>query len=150
MLVTIAKEQPIPSAAFNSRRRQYHADDFLMIARNQPADRVLVLTNCDLYADNLNFVFGLAESFGRCAVISFFRLRIGADEEKFLGRAVKEAVHELGHTFGLSHCPNSRCVMYFSNDLEDTDRKGDRWCEKCEKRLSPDRGQARFFREQGG
>ena len=26
----------------------------------------------------------------------------------------------------------------------------DRWCEKCEKRLYPDRGQARFFREQGG
>jgi archaemetzincin len=150
VLVTIAKEQPIPSAAFNSRRRQYRADDFLTIARNQPADRVLVLTNCDLYADNLNFVFGLAESFGRCAVISFFRLRIGADEEKFRGRAVKEAIHELGHTFGLSHCPNSHCVMYFSNALEDTDRKGDRWCEKCEKRLYPDRGQARFFREQGG
>ena len=150
MYVTIAKERPVPAAAFNSRRQQYRGDDFLKIARSEPGDRVLAVTNCDLYADNLNFVFGLADSLGKCAVISFVRLRIGADEAKFRRRAVKEAVHELGHTFGLSHCTEPWCVMYFSNSLEDTDRKGNDWCEVCENKLQRDRGHAPLFQEHGG
>jgi archaemetzincin len=51
-------------------------------------------------------------------------------------RLVKEAVHELGHTFGLVHCPNACCVMYFSNSLGDTDRKGPGFCSACKARLS--------------
>jgi len=35
-------------------------------------------------------------------------------------RVIKEAVHELGHAFGLTHCENSKCVMHFSNSLQDT------------------------------
>jgi archaemetzincin len=150
MDVRIAKQRPLPQEAFDSRRQQYRADDFLRIARNEPGDRVLAVTNCDLYADNLNFVFGLAESFGKCAAISLCRLRIGVDDAKFRLRAVKEAVHELGHTWGLSHCANSDCVMYFSNSLDDTDRKGSGWCERCEKKLQRDRGDDRLFREHGG
>jgi archaemetzincin len=71
----------------------------------------------------------------KSAVISLFRLRGDADEETFHRRAVKEAVHELGHTWALSHCPNARCVMRFSNSLEDTDRKKTEWCGSCERKL---------------
>ncbi len=124
MRVTIAKSVSVPPEAFKPRRQQYQADDFLKLARSESSDLVLVVTNCDLYADHLNFVFGLADSFGTRAVISLFRLRVGADEEEFRHRTVKEAVHELGHMFGLSHCANSRCVMHFSNSIGDTDRKG--------------------------
>lgn len=150
MKVRIGGQRPIPQEAFNSRRQQYRADDFLEVARSEPGDRVLVVTNYDLYADNLNFVFGLAASPGTCAVISLFRLRIGADEETFRQRAVKEAVHELGHTFGLSHCADSRCVMYFSNSLEDTDRKGNEWCERCKSKFRRYREHAALSQEQGG
>jgi archaemetzincin len=143
--VRIATEQPVPLNAFNSRRQQYRADDFLKIARNESGDRVLVVTNCDLYADNLNFVFGLAESFGKCAVISLFRLRFGITEEEFRRRVVKEAVHEIGHTFGLAHCAKPSCVMFFSNSLVDTDRKETNWCEGCEKKLQRNRGHAPLF-----
>ena len=148
MAVRIAKQRPLPQDAFDSRRQQYRADDFLKIGRNEPGERVLVATGCDLYAEPLNFVFGLAESPGRCAVISLYRLGIGVNETRFRLRAVKEAVHELGHTLGLPHCANARCVMHFSNSLEDTDRKGDRWCPGCEKKL--EQREIPLFQEQGG
>jgi archaemetzincin len=150
MLVTIAKQRPFPPEAFNSRRRQYQGDEFLKVARNEPGDRVLAVTNCDLYADNLNYVFGLADSFGKCAVISLIRLRIDADAEKFRRRAVKEAVHEIGHTFGLSHCAKPECVMHFSNCLEDTDRKGTDWCERCKEELRRNRGHVSLGQTDGG
>jgi predicted Zn-dependent protease len=97
--------------------------------------RVLGVTDADLYVDSLNFVFGLAESPGRAAVISTARLR-NADETLCRSRVLKEAIHELGHTLGLGHCHDPRCVMHFSNTLADTDRKGSRLCQNCRARLS--------------
>lgn len=150
MRVTIAKSVPVPPQAFKPQRQQYRADDFLKAARHEPGDRILVVTDCDLYADNLNFALGLADSPGRCAVISLFRLRLGADKEIFRRRAVKEAVHELGHTLGLPHCANPRCVMRFSNSLADTDRKGSEWCESCEQNFHAGRADGPLLQQDGG
>jgi archaemetzincin len=46
-------------------------------------------------------------------------------------RALKEAVHELGHTLGLRHCSRSLCVMHFSNSIFDTDKKKSLLCDQC-------------------
>jgi archaemetzincin len=137
--VKIAQAQPLPPEAFNARRQQYRADEFLKVAQRESGDRVLAVTERDLYAGNLNFALGLAESFGKCAVISLCRLRMGVDQEEFRRRVVKEAVHELGHTFGLPHCAKSSCVMFFSNSLADTDRKSTDWCDACQKKLERSR-----------
>jgi archaemetzincin len=135
MMVLRTAAEKVPAAAFDRPRQQYRGEFFLKSARAEGVDRVLAVTNCDLYTDSLNFIFGLADAHQGSAVISFFRLRANADEETFHCRAVKEAVHELGHTWGLSHCPNPRCVMRFSNSLEDTDRKETEWCGSCERKL---------------
>jgi len=84
----------------------------------------------------MNFVFGEAIINGKVAVISLYRLdtrRYGnqGGAARYLERALKEAVHELGHTFGLEHCGDPRCVMFFSNSLLDTDRKGSVFCPAC-------------------
>ncbi len=97
-------------------------------------DRLLGVTDLDLYVPNMNFVFGEARLPGRAAIISTHRLRGITDyggEQLFPSRVVKEAVHELGHTLGLAHCKRSSCVMYFSNSLRDTDRKGEDYCKSC-------------------
>jgi archaemetzincin len=68
-------------------------------------------------------------------VVSTARLLFGANDELFRARLLKEAVHELGHTLGLDHCSDPRCVMHFSNKLADTDVKGDAYCDRCVARL---------------
>jgi archaemetzincin len=131
---------PVPKDAFNPRRRQYSADAILQRVRTGQVERGLGVVDLDLYVPQLNFVFGLADRGGRRAVIALPRLREGFygaadDEALFLGRTVKEAVHELGHTYGLSHCRDPRCVMAFSNSLADTDYKGQTFCPRCGRQL---------------
>jgi archaemetzincin len=101
-----------------------------------PRGGVLAVTEADLYANDLNFVLGMAQSPGRTAVISLYRLAWETDQETRRMRALKEAVHELGHTLGLAHCPDAGCVMHFSNTLVDTDRKSHRLCAMCERKLN--------------
>ncbi len=122
--VELAGRRALPQGAFDARRGQFLADALLGLALSVRAERVLAVTDVDLYARDLNFVFGVAQPSGEACVVSLFRLHLDADKERFRGRALKEAMHELGHTFGLGHCADPRCVMWFSNTLEETDRKG--------------------------
>jgi archaemetzincin len=131
---------PKPDNAFNRRRGQYFAQEILQRLRMDGAERVLGVVGLDLYLPRLNFIFGLADPFGGRAVIAIPRLHqefygLPEDRELFLHRVMKEAVHELGHTFGLGHCHNRHCVMAFSNSLADTDYKGQAFCRKCLSKL---------------
>lgn len=131
---------PIPKEACDSSRRQYHSTKILSAldsySSKVDADHVLGVTGVDLFVPAMNFVFGEARCPGRAALISLFRLRPEfygkpADKKLFHERALKEAIHELGHTLGLEHCQNSTCVMFFSNSIADTDRKQAKFCEDC-------------------
>jgi len=135
---------PIPRKAYNPSRRQYLSTIFMQsikdyAARNRNKEafnRILGVTDVDLYAPGLNFIFGEAQLLGEAAIISLYRLRPEfygepADWNLFAERAVKEAVHEIGHTLGLRHCPNSTCVMHFSLHIGMTDRKQREFCEGC-------------------
>jgi archaemetzincin len=133
--VELAGRRALPRGAFDARRGQFRADPLLGLALSVRAKRVLAVTDVDLYAGDLNFVFGIAQRSGEACVISLFRLYLDANAERFRGRALKEAMHELGHTFGLGHCTDPGCVMWFSNTLGETDRKGTAYCPRCEETL---------------
>ncbi|PYQ44358.1 MAG: hypothetical protein DMF77_07340 [Acidobacteria bacterium] len=62
---------------------------------------------------------------------------------RFLHRVAVEAVHELGHTWGLDHCRDPTCVMWFSNTLAETDRKTSTFCPLHRRRLSAAQGRDR-------
>ncbi len=133
--VELAERRELPQGAFDVRRGQFHADALLGLALSVKAERVLAVTEVDLYAGDLNFVFGVAQPSGEACVISLFRLRLDADEERFRARVLKEAMHELGHTVGIGHCADSGCVMWFSNTLGETDRKRAAYCPRCQETL---------------
>ncbi len=129
--------------AFNSKRNQYFSTAILRtIATRVPVEaiRVLGVADVDLYVPHLNFVFGEALMDGKTAIISLYRLNPccygnNRDDELYAERALKEAVHELGHTFGLKHCSDPACVMFFSNSLADTDQKVADFCSTCRLKL---------------
>jgi archaemetzincin len=142
---TVSDRVEVPTDAFNERRGQYSSTRILKrmgeSLEKASGDRVVGVAEVDLFVPWLSFVFGEAECPGRASLISLFRLRpefygFPVDERLLVDRAVKEAVHELGHTFGLTHCNNSRCVMFFSNNIADTDHKGREFCGFCRQKLS--------------
>ena len=129
--VLILPAIPLPDECY--RRGQYNSS--CIISKLRVAERTLAVTSEDLYAKGLNFVFGEAELGGLRAIVSYHRLKFGADRERLKERLLKEAVHELGHVFGLTHCRSKGCVMNFSNSVFEVDLKSSRFCTLCSLKL---------------
>jgi archaemetzincin len=139
--VSIGRELPEPDYAYHRKRNQYLSTSILktLLKQNEylSFEKILGIVDRDLYVPELNFVFGEASQ--KAAVISVTRLRqefyhLPEDQSLFQKRVLTEAVHELGHTYGLGHCRDPQCVMFFSNSLLDTDRKGPNFCPRCKSR----------------
>lgn len=140
--VVVGKGLGEPEDALNDKRNQYLSTTILRalmeLEECEAHEKTLGIADHDLYVPELNFVFG--EASRAAAIISLTRLRqewygLAGDSNLFRRRVLTEAVHELGHTYGVGHCRNSKCVMFFSNSLMDTDRKGPEFCPECRRTL---------------
>lgn len=135
----------VPSGSYNRVRQQYVSEPilnevlkFALSLERETGEPCIVLgvADVDIYTPGMNFIFGEAQCPGKAAIISLFRLRPEFYGEKpnrqlFIERAIKEAVHEIGHTLGLRHCGNPVCVMHFSLHIGMTDRKTSKFCRDC-------------------
>ena len=140
-IVTASPIKEISDQLFDKQRKQWKSNDILqwLSYKYKPSKSKKILALCDLdaYSGRLNFVFGEAYVDGSISAIYLPRLRqefygLKPDESLFYQRIVKEAIHELGHGFGLNHCKNIKCVMHFSNSLTDTDIKTSHFCNVCQ------------------
>jgi len=128
-----------PEYAYNEARCQYNSKEILKrLIKECPPDtlRFIGVTYVDLYVPILKYIFGLAQVEGQCAIISIHRLRPQfydqpANPDLLLERVEKTALHELGHTFGLTHCRDRYCVMHSSTRIENTDLKKPDFCPTC-------------------
>jgi archaemetzincin len=130
----------LPDVAFalDPNRNQYHSTPILdKLAARMPfgAIKALAITGVDLFIPILTHVYGEAQLGGRACIVSTFRLKEGLSplsvQDTYPVRVVKEAIHELGHTFNLRHCQDPACIMHYCRSIQDVDRKSDRMCRYC-------------------
>ncbi|MBN2080250.1 MAG: Zn-dependent protease [Spirochaetes bacterium] len=142
--VKVLPAEPLPARAYYRPRNRYRAEIILEILRNKPCGgclKIAGITEADISTTKGKIqdwgIFGLATLDGRPCVISTFRLgRGGASTKLFSERLVKVVNHELGHTFGLDHCPTPGCIMEDAKGtIRTVDRESGRFCERCRKRL---------------
>jgi predicted Zn-dependent protease len=113
--------------------------------KEESLDMICLITNLPIYSssnNNLIFLFGETHLKHRSCIVSTLTLR-----EKFYNRKdvedihyqriLKELIHEIGHLIlGPNHCVDDSCVMKFSNNIEEVDKKSSYFCEICNQKLN--------------
>jgi len=132
----------VPHSALNSTRGQMFLSTLTSKVLRRYPDHdgyLLAITEFDLYKTSHRYIFGDADETRKIAVLSLHRLHSeyygeGADANVLFQRALKEAMHEIGHALGLRHCHHARCAMYYATSIFETDNKFANFCENCERR----------------
>lgn len=139
-----------PEYAFDNRRYQYDAGIIIKALEAMPFksyEKVVGVLDLDLFIPIFTHVFGEAKQGGKVALVSLFRLGKNSDGSSspaalVYERAVKVALHELGHLFALLHCEHKRCLMHFSGSIEELDEQPLYLCNYCsiylQDKLNPD------------
>ncbi len=132
--------------AFDRQRRQYYSTLILEVLEQRvPTDalKILAVTREDLFIPILTHVYGEAQLGGRASIISTYRLKegmgAGRRDKDYQARVIKEAIHEMGHTFNLRHCKDPGCIMHYCHSVADVDRKSNTLCRYCNILLDDER-----------
>jgi len=123
--------------AYDPARNQYYSTQILEeLEKKAPEEciKLLAVTKEDLFIPILTHVYGEAQLGGIASILSISRLVAYPEtgpRDKGAHRIVKEAAHELGHTFDLRHCEDMHCIMHYCRKLADVDAKSNQFCRYC-------------------
>lgn len=121
-----------PENAYYKERNRYRADSIIKFLNTRTKEGFITigLTSKDISVTKGEIkdfgVMGLGYRPGKACVASDFRLNKENSDEQFY----KIAIHELGHTQGLSHCPEKMCFMRSAEGKNPTNEETD-FCKKC-------------------
>lgn len=128
----------LPSNAFLIPRNRYRAGSLLAYGKsfnNGKYARILMITTADISIPKNGHaswgIMGLAEMGGGPAVISSARpKRTAESREHLIQQMLVLALHELGHTWSLPHCPQTGCLMKDAEGKMNLDWS-DQYCNSC-------------------
>lgn len=121
-----------PENTYYKARNRYRADSIIKFLNNNTKEGFVTigLTSKDISATKGKIkdfgIMGLGYRPGKACVASTFRLSKENAAEQFY----KIAIHELGHTQGLPHCPEKMCFMRDAEGKNPTNEETD-FCKKC-------------------
>jgi len=144
--VRVVPAVALPKAAYYPPRERYRAElllDFLEDERGFgfEALKVVGLTAADISTTKGEVkdygILGLGTIEGPSCVISTFRMGAHkASAAKRSERLVKVVNHEIGHTFGLEHCPTAGCLMQdVKGTITTVDAEKGGFCAQCQEML---------------
>lgn len=122
----------LPANAYYKERNRYRADSIIKFLdqRTKEGFVTIGLTSKDISVTKGKVkdfgIMGLGYRPGKACVASQFRLNKANQDEQFF----KIAIHELGHTQGLKHCPEKMCFMRDAEGKNPTNDETD-FCNKC-------------------
>lgn len=105
------------------------------------ADAAIFVTDVDLFAPAKDHVFGELDGAHHAALLSVRRLREAfyrrkADPPRQRARLAKQILRAIGLLRGLRDCGDPSCAMSAAQALADIDRKKERYCAACWKRIA--------------
>lgn len=131
-----------PDSAWYTPRRRWRAERLLdTLEPLLPAEcqRILGMTTQDISTTKGEHedwgILGLARRPGSVGVISSYRARRRVQDVPMLMRLGRIAIHELGHTLGLPHCPTLGCYMEDAGGTVDTIDRETFMCPICHGRI---------------
>jgi archaemetzincin len=136
--IIISKSMPLPANAYYLPLDRYSADELINFLSDKKggAYTIIGLTHRDVFtakgANNYWGVMGLGTLNADASIVSTKRLHHG---EEMNSELIKLAAHELGHNFGLPHCPDKTCIMADAEGHNNFYRETG-LCDRCRKALA--------------
>lgn len=141
--VVVLPAKQFPEHIYYKPRKRYRADRIIHWLRlNMPdtARTIVGVTAKDISVTKGEIydygVMGLGYRPGHACVVSSFRPSKTAKSKRHLQqRLFKLAVHEMGHNFGLPHCPEETCIMVDAEGQMKLDKEKE-LCNSCKRKLN--------------
>ena len=130
--VEILPNIDLPESSYYKPRNRYRADSLIQFLSERTEKNFVTIgiTSKDISTAKGEIkdfgVMGLGFRPGKACIASTFRL----SKTKVCEQLFKVAIHELGHTQGLSHCPEKTCFMRDAEGKNPTNEEKD-FCKKC-------------------